>query len=443
MNLLIENVAMVATAAGPLEDQDILIRDGVVTAITPHQPHQPHRSSPGTTTSDAQVIPGERCLAMTGFKNAHIHAAMTLLRGYGDDMLLQPWLQQRIWPAEAQLTGEDIYWGTRLAAIEMIRSGTVFASDMYFQSEQVWKAFQDGGIRAAVGLAMFDFGDSPRRVQTQHEVQRVLDELPSGGPQRVFPTIAPHSIYTCSAELLQWAAAVAEERQLVYHIHMAETRSEVQECQRAHGYTPFQWLDHLGVLQRTGAATVAAHAVWITPEEHRLIAAAGLTVAHNPVSNMKLASGAFPWQAFREHATPMMLAPDGVASNNNLDMFEEMKIAALLQKHHTGDPTALPAAETLAIATGDRSSVFRRWNVAGSLCVGGPADLILVDLDHPQMVPLHNLESNLVYAANGSVVRTTICDGRILMADRVIPGEMEVITEARRCATDLVRRARG
>jgi 5-methylthioadenosine/S-adenosylhomocysteine deaminase len=481
MDIIITNVDYVITAEGVLRDQDIRIGDGLIEGISPHDTEAARKrpSEPNTRNGAGavRVIEGRGRAALAGLKNAHTHAAMTLLRGYGDDMRLQPWLQERIWPAEAKLTPEDIYWGTRLAALEMIRSGTTFANDMYFQTPECMRAFRDSGIRAAVGYALFDFGDPDRRRALQAEVEEMLanqtvrgplggsseeqpgaaspaEDPPGGAPSgksrpgatgkpRVFPTIAPHSIYTCSAELLQWAADIAVEFDLVVHTHMSETEQEVQDCLAAHGVRPFQWLYDLGVLDEAGRRMVAAHSIWLDKAELDLVARFDVTVVHNPASNMKLASGCFPWHEYARRHVPVMLAPDGVASNNNLDMFDEMKLAALLQKHHYGDPTRLPAEEILAIATGGRSGAFERYGVGGALQEGGPADLILVDLDHPQMTPVHNVESNLAYAANGSVVETVICAGEVLMEDRTVPGWEEVLREARRCAAGLAVRARG
>lgn len=436
MDLIIRNVDYAVCADGVRTNCDIEIEAGTIRTV---RSSSTVASGPELPT-EARCIEGRGKVALTGFKNAHTHAAMTLLRGYGDDMLLQPWLQKRIWPAESKLTPEDVYWGTRLAVLEMIKSGTTFANDMYFHTPDAWRAFQDGGIRAAVGLAMFDFGDAAQRQRVQANVDAELERLGTH-EGRVFATIAPHSIYTCSGELLLWAAQRAEEHGLVYHIHMSETRREVEEAIASHGKRPFQWLEALGVLSRVQSRSIAAHAVWLDEAEHQLVAEAGLTVAHNPASNMKLASGAFPYAEFAARGTPIMLAPDGPASNNNLDMFDEMKLAALLQKHHWNDPTRLSAHEILSIAGGARSAVFRRWGVGGSIAAGEPADLILVDASHPQLIPMHNVESNLVYAANGAMVDTVICAGRVLMENRVVPGEEEVRQRAAACAAALVKRA--
>ncbi|MFW5643226.1 MAG: amidohydrolase [Alkalispirochaeta sp.] len=469
MDLRITNTASIISGDRVLTDHDIIVRDGTITALEPSGsagPGPTEGAGPnqlngdrGRTGADGvrdgagtdlpardgreRVIDGSRFCAIPGFKNAHTHAAMTLLRGYGDDMRLQEWLQTRIWPAESALTGEDVYAGTRLAAIEMIASGTTFANDMYFFFPEAYRAFADSGIRAAVGLALFDFGDADRRRQIQHEVDTLLDEYAGRGSDGslVFPTIAPHSIYTCSGELLQWAAARSREFDLPFHIHMSETEQEVDDCVAAHGLRPWRYLQRLGVLDEIAGRGIAAHGVWLDDDERSLIAEHRITLAHNPVSNMKLSSGAFDWAAVAERGIPVMLAPDGVASNNNLDMFDEMKTAALLQKHHFREPTRLPASEILAAATGGRSDLFRRWGVGGALEAGAPADITLVSLDHPQLVPVHNIESNLAYAANGTMVDTVICNGKILMEGRRIPGADEVMRAAADRAQALVKRS--
>jgi 5-methylthioadenosine/S-adenosylhomocysteine deaminase len=447
---LIENLDYIVTDEGVLEHHSILMDGDRVAAIRPADPGADAGlgTAGGLPPGDTdRVIPGEGRAAVAGLKNAHTHAAMTLLRGYGDDMKLQPWLENLIWPAEGKLTGEDIYWGTRLAAIEMIRSGTTFAHDMYFHPAEVVRAFRDSGMRAAVGLALFDFGDAGKRRGQQQSVESFLKEYGAvaggAGADRVFLTMAPHSIYTCSGELLRWAADVAAERGLVYHTHMNETREEVEQNLAAHGLRPFAYLEKLGVLQRSAGRMIAAHTIWLDEHEMDLIAGSGATVVHNPASNMKLASGCFPWRELHERNVQMMLAPDGVASNNSLDMFDEMKLAALLQKHHHADPTRLSAEETLAIATGARSSVFAAHGVGGALGEGGPADLVLVDLTAPRMTPTHNLVSNLVYAADSSVVDTVMCGGEVLMENGTVADEDVVREEATRCAHDLVRRARA
>jgi 5-methylthioadenosine/S-adenosylhomocysteine deaminase len=435
MDLVITDLPYVVTAGGVMEGCTVTVRDRRVESILPN----------GTGASgmpfreETRVIDGSGFCALGGMKNAHTHAAMTLLRGYGDDMRLQEWLGERIWPAEAALAEDDIYWGTRLAALEMIKSGTTFANDMYFFFPQAWRAFSDSGIRAAVGLALFDFNDAERRLEAQKTVDRLLQRYVGGGT--VFPVIAPHSIYTCSPELLRWSAHRAEELGLVYHIHMSETEREVSDCMASNGVRPWHWLERIGVLNRVAGHGIAAHGIWMDGAEMDLAREYRITLAHNPGSNMKLASGVFDWQAVRSRNIPVMLAPDGVASNNSLDMFDEMRLAALLQKVHTGDPTRLPASEALALATGEYSDLFAPWGVGGALREGGPADIVLVDLNHPQMTPIHNVESSLVYAANGTMVDTVICDGQVLMTGRHVGEEEEILRKGREHGEALVRRA--
>lgn len=431
--MTIENARYLFTGSEVIERATIHVADGRILGI----------STGKNDVGGGDVIDASGFLVMPTFKNAHTHAAMTLLRGFGDDMKLQPWLETVIWPAEANLTPEDVYWGTRLAAVEMITSGTTFANDMYFHPEEVVRAFTDAGIKGAVGLATFDFFDDGRTDSEIRAAEALLERnsylLPGTQEQTppVYLVMSPHSIYACSKELLKWNRRMATENNTIIHIHMSETEKEVEDSLSTFGLRPFQYIDSLGILD---SDVVAAHAIWLDAEEMDLVADAGLTVVHNPASNMKLSSGAFPWLEFNTRNVPMMLGPDGVASNNNLDMFDEMKLAALLQKHHFRDPERLPALDTLKMAVGGFSSVFP--GISGALAPGEPADLMLLDLDHPQMVPAHNVVSNLVYAASSGAVDTVICDGKVLMRERKIPGTDEIIVQARRLAANLAKRSR-
>lgn len=456
MDVLISNVDVAYRSGEQVPHQDILIVQDRIAEIGPAGSIGTS-TGPGRTTTgpgriaggDVKKIDGRGFAALPTFKNAHTHAAMTLLRGYADDMKLQPWLETKIWPAEAQMSADDIYWGTRHAAVEMIKSGTTFANDMYLDLPAAWNAFVDSGIKAAVGLAMFDFHDPDQRKQVQAGTLDLLQKYRPGGPESteatavtpwgpVYTLLAPHSIYTCSGELLRWVARSAAENDLLVHIHMSETEFEVNQALEQFGKRPFHYADELGLLTDK---TVVAHAIWLDQTELSLLGSRQVTVVHNPASNMKLSSGAFPFAEFNNRNVPMMLAPDGVASNNNLDMFDEMKIAALLQKHHTGDPTRMTAQEILDIAIGAKSTVFP--GISGRLEPGEPADLMLVDLNHPQMVPLHNLASNMAYAGNGGAVDTVICCGKVLMEHREVAEETRIRKEVQERAEALVTRAGG
>lgn len=386
--------------------------------------------------ADHQIV-GNKTLAIPGLVNAHTHAAMTLLRGYADDMHLQQWLSEKIWPLEAHLTGEDVYWGTRLACLEMIRSGTVAFNDMYFYMEEAARAVDESGIRAVLSHGFITFG-SPEKFEAEvKSTERLVSHVRKMNNPRILPAVGPHAPYTVPPEHLEWCGTYSREEQIMLHIHLSETEQEVLDCKKAHGVTPAALLDQCGCLTER---TLAAHGCWLEDEDCRLLAERGSHVAHNPVSNMKLATGrAMPYPALRSAGVNVALATDGCSSNNNLDLIEEMKVAAIGQKFFWNQDTLLPAEEAFAMAT---SSGAKALGIpGGSISVGQPADIVLVSLNHPSMVPLHNPVSNLVYAASGSQVNTVLCNGRVLMHDRMIPGEEKILEGAADCASRLLNRA--
>ncbi|MCL7980441.1 MAG: amidohydrolase, partial [marine benthic group bacterium] len=380
---------------------------------------------------------GTDLLAMPGLVNAHTHAAMTLFRGYGDDMPLMPWLQERIWPAEAKLTDDDVYWGTRLACAEMIRTGTTLFNDMYWKVPNAVRAIADSGLRATVsgGLISGDFlGD------LKGEITELIAKYEGGEfPDRVRLAIAPHAVYTVTPEDLEWCAQLASDHDLPIQIHLSETLHEVEECVATHGVKPTFHLKRHGILDRP---TTLAHGVWLERDELELLADHPATVVHNPVSNLKLACGQgrevrgwFDYPTAKVEGVNVALATDGTASNTNLDMFEEMKFASLMAKHASGDPTCMPAAETLDIATRGGADGMG-WTDAGRLEVGALADIVLVSMREVTLTPVHDPVSHVVYAANGGTVHTTICDGQVLMED----GRIEGLEEVRARAIEAARR---
>ena len=353
-----------------------------------------------------RIIDGTGMALLPPFYNTHTHAAMSLLRGYADDMPLYKWLQEYIWPYENKLTSADIREGSRLAVREMIRTGTVFFSDMYFDIDETIRVVEESGMRAAIGVT---FVDSHSKSQQAEKLDVLLHWTdPTGG--RISLTVAPHAIYTVGPDLLVRCAEVARERNLKYHIHLSETRKEVDDCLREHGTTPVRYLDKLGVL---GPNVVAAHVVHVDEEEAAILAERGVTISHCPCSNMKLASGVFPYKMLHEAGCRITLGTDGDSSNNNLDMREEMKFAALLAKVSSSDPETLPADEALAMATRNGAEAF--GIDAGLIAEGKLADAILVRLDDERMQPCHHLVSNWVYAAGSGCIDTVICDGNVLM----------------------------
>lgn len=352
-----------------------------------------------------------------GLVNGHGHAAMTLLRGFGDDLPLMEWLQTRIWPAEARMTADDIYWGTRLACIEMVRSGTTRAWDMYWQSAAVAHAFVDTGVRGAVSQVLLSGDDVPAEARRDHAADG-LDRLTEFGPL-VTPCLGPHAIYTVSPDDLRFVADLAADRDVPVHIHAAETRGEVEQCRADHGVGVAEHLDACGLL---GPRTVLAHGVWFDDADLALIAERGATIVTNPASNMKLAVGrAFPYPAARAAGVPVGLGTDGAASNNSLDLLADVKLLSLLQKHTAGDPSVLPAAEAWAVATGAAAPALGGTPVA----VGRPADFVIVDHDGIELVPA-GLVDALVASAASAHVQTVVIAGRVVMRDRVIDGEDEV-----------------
>ena len=355
------------------------------------------------------------------FFNTHTHAAMTLLRGYADDMELFTWLNDHIWPFEAKMTAQDIYNGSRLAVLEMIRSGTTFFCDMYWMMEETAKAVEEMGIRAALGVTLMDrLGEEKIAADL-----RFLESWKSPCANRVELAIAPHAVYTAGPELLERCAQAARSNGQRLTIHVSETRQEVEDCIRARGMSPVRWLDKLGVL---GPNVIAAHCVYVDPEEMDIMAERGVTVAHNPCSNMKLASGIFPAAKFAASGCNITIGTDGTSSNNNLDMREEMKFASLLAKVSNNSET-LPAQEAFKWATANGAKAFGLN--AGVIEKSALADAVLLDLSNERLTPNYNLVSNWVYAADSRAISGVLSDGRFVMHKGIVENEEEILAKAR------------
>lgn len=386
-------------------------------------------AEPGDETIDAAGGP-----LVAPLLNGHTHAAMTLFRGYGGDLPLMRWLREVIWPIEAKLEPEDVYWGARLACLEMIRTGTARFWDMYWHPGATARAVTDAGLRATIGGPLFDADGGTEAMK--EAALRSLDEL-AGFDEEIGASLAPHSIYTVSEALLRWAAERAEERELPIQIHLSETEQEVEECLAKHGARPAHYLDRLGML---GEHTVIAHGVWLDQAELALIAERGCTVVANPVANMKLAvGGVFPYSAARKAGVAVGLGTDGPGSNDSLDLLSDLKVFALSQRHTSGDPTVLPASEAWSVATGTCAPLLASHHpnqVRGEMApnhdalgVGGPADFLLLRAPSPEL-SLGDLYSDLVYAASGSIVDTTVVGGRVLMRGGEVAGSEEVVAQA-------------
>ncbi len=385
------------------------------------------------------VIDGDGAIALPGLANTHTHAAMSLLRGYADDMILQDWLSQKIWPLEAHLTGNDVYWGTKLACLEMIKSGTTAFNDMYFMMDEAARAVDESGIRAVLSYGFIDLFNAEKRENECRATEKLAAHVRSMNNPRIKAAVGPHAIYTVSPEGLKWCAEFAREQNIGIHIHLSETEKEVHDCVAQHGKRPAALLDECGILT---SKTIAAHGCWLDDAECTLLGKRGVSVSHNPSSNMKLATNrAMPSRQLTAAGANVCLGTDGCASNNNLDMFEEMKTAALLQKFFWNDPTVLPAPAALAMATTKGAQALGFGT--GMLTVGAPADIVLVSAHTACNIPLHNATSNLVYSCNGAAVETTICDGRVLMLNREIPNEDKILASAAQAARELVGRSQS
>lgn len=408
--------------------QEMYLEDGKISAI-----------SEKITDHDAEfIIDADKATALPGMINMHTHAAMELLRGYADDMQLFEWLSTKIWPTEAHLSDYDFYIGVKLACLEMIRTGTTAFNDMYFGIEHEARAVDEMGIRACLQYGFID-GGSHEKFEAESRITReAVTHIRKLNNPRIIPAVSPHAVYTVSEEGLRWCAEYAAKENLLLHIHVSETEQEVKDCIDAHGMRPPKWLEECGILSNR---CIAAHSCYLDADDIALYAKYGVTAVNNPVSNMKLAGGrAIPYNELKAAGVNVALGTDGASSNNALDMFTEMKTAAILQKFYWKDPTVMPAADVLKMATENGAKALGIH--AGVLAPGYLADVILVGRN-PSTVPRFNAESNAVYATSGMAVTTTICNGEILMHDGFIPGAEEIMDEAEKAAFALTERAKA
>jgi 5-methylthioadenosine/S-adenosylhomocysteine deaminase len=408
MGLFVDNVELDG------EPVSLRVDDGVIVAV----------GSGVAAERDDERLDGHGGALLPGLVNGHTHAAMTLFRSYGDDLPLMTWLETRIWPAEGRLEPDDVYWGTRLACLEMIRSGTTRFVDMYWHAPDAARAVEDAGLRAVICSPLFDGGDPSGLAALKDDAITSLDRVETFG-DRITPFLGPHAVYTVSPASLAWIGETAQARGVGVHIHLSETRREVEDCVTATGLRPAELIDRCGLL---GPKSVLAHGCWLEPDELALVAERGATVVTNPVSNMKLAVGRqFPYLEAVQAGVAVGLGTDGAASNNSLDLFQDMKVLALAQKFASDDPSTLPAHEVLTVATGQRSSLLGGRPIE----VGAPADFVIVGTDQPEIAP-GDLAANLVYAATGAAVDSTVVAGRVLMRNRQVDDADEIVAEVRK-----------
>ncbi|WP_406670121.1 amidohydrolase family protein [Methanolobus sp. ZRKC4] len=407
-----------------IEKGVVVIENGIITEV-----------GSSTDKTAEKVIDAKDSIVMPGLINTHCHAGMTLFRGYADDMPLQDWLENHIWPAEAKVTDEDIYVGTQLACLEMIKSGTTAFADMYIHMDRVAQAVNESGMKAALSYGMIDFGDKEKADAELKEGARFVEEWKRKSDGRITTMYGPHAPNTCSEDFLIRVKEQAVKDGVRIHIHVLETEAELNHMKENFGVCSIHFLKNIDFW---GPDVLAAHCVWLSDGDIKILAEHNVNISHNVISNMKLASGIAPVAKLLDAGANVSLGTDGCASNNNLDLFEEMKTAALLQKVSTMDPTVLPAREVLEMATVNGAKAL--GINSGMLRKGCNADIIIVDMKKPHLTPLYDVASHMVYAACGKDVKTTIVNGKILMEDgKVISmNEQEVIDIAIQKSEDLI-----
>lgn len=411
-------------------DAEIAISDNNILHVGPAG------STPAGFSPD-RVLDYPRMIAMPGFINCHTHAAMTLFRGYADDMPLMEWLNKKIWPLEEHLTPDDIYHGSLLCCAEMIRGGTTTFADMYDKMDRVAQAVNESGIRAVLSRGMVGVGSNAEKAM-QESIEFVR-QWHGGAGGRVTTMFGPHAPYTCPPEYLKKVISAADELGVGIHIHLAETNDEIKEINIKYGKSPVALMEEVGLFE---LPVLAAHCVHLDDSDMEILVRRQVGIAHNPQSNMKLASGIAPVSQLLKAGAVVGLGTDGAASNNNLDLLEEMRTAALLQKVSTHDASTLPAYDALRMATADGARVLGLENQVGRIKTGLQADIILLDMHKPHLYPLFDLYAHVVYAAAAADVHTVIINGKVVMEDRCVLtlNEDVVLEEAQRCADALVSR---
>jgi 5-methylthioadenosine/S-adenosylhomocysteine deaminase len=370
-------------------------------------------------------------VVLPGLINTHTHAPMVLYRGLADDLALMDWLQKYIFPAEARtVSPEFVRAGTRLAVLEMIQSGTTTYADMYYFEEEIARVTKDAGIRGVLGQTIIEFPSPDAKTPSEGIARASVFLRAWANDELIVPAIAPHAMYTLDTATLKAIRAVADRERAPVIIHLAETREEVKIARERYKATPVQYLERIGFW---GPRTIAAHGVWLTPADIRILARRHVGLAHNPESNMKLASGTAPVLDLRKASVPVGLGTDGAASNNDLDMFEAMRQAALLHKLTSGDPRALPASTALRMATIDGARALGLDREIGSLEAGKRADLIVVSMSGARQTPLYDPVSHLVYVTRGDDVQSMVVNGQLVMRDRRVLtlNERAVLDDAR------------
>ena len=414
-----------------IEDGALAITDGKITFVG--------RSASATKIRAERKIDAKGKVALPGLINCHTHAPMTLFRGIAEDQPLNNWLKETIWPLEAKLKPDDVYAGTLLGCLEMIKSGTTCFADMYFHENMVAKAVEKSGLRGVLAEGIIEGGHRLLGAKTFRDGVNFAKKFHGYADDRVRVMLGPHAAYSCSPTLLKEVKEKASELKVGVHMHLAESKAMFQKFEEKYGSSEVEFLDGIGFLD---GHVLAAHCISLSEKDRRILSNRGVNVVHAPVANMKFGVGAAKVKDLTDLGVNVCLGTDGPASNNTLDMFETMKIAALLQKLTYLNPSVLPAYEVLRMATINGAKALGLAEIIGSLDIGKKADVILVDLAKPHLKPLHDVYASIVYAAHGSDVDTVIVDGKILMENRQVKilDEQAVIEKTQKTALDLLSR---
>ncbi len=408
MGYLFKNISIITIDSNKPEViiGDLLVEGSKISKIGTKIPKSAHK-----------VIEGKNLLVMPGFINTHAHVSMSLLRGYGDDLELFEWLSSRIWPIESKLTKKDVYIGAKLGIAEMILSGTTTFLDMYQDMEMVGKACQEIGIRGHISRGTIYTGNEKLDHAALLQLEELIDQYHNYDDGRIKVLAGPHAIYTNNKEFLKAQLEIANRRNIGVNIHVSETEKENEDALLTLGKTPISYLDEIGLLD--APYVVASHMVYLTEEDQLIVKNKNIGIAHNPKSNLKLGSGIANIQKYRNKGINVGIGTDGAASNNNLDMLNELQYASLLQKGLNRDATALSAFETLKMATIGGAKVLNINDRVGMLKEGYDADLIMFDMNQPHFYPIENSHiSKIVYSAKSSDIVLTMVKGKILMRNR-------------------------
>ena len=410
-------VLTMAEGTAPIENGRILISDGIIVDVQGKPYDVRVKEESEAMGSDAEFIDAKGCLVMPGIINAHTHSAMTLFRGYADDLPLKKWLFEKIFPAEAKyLNEESVYWGSLLACMEMIRNGTTSFVDGYFYQNETLRAAHQAGLRGLIAQGVIDF-PAPGVPDPSENLKRAQEFIERwyGLSDLITPAIFCHSPVTCSETTLEKARKISDDFGLPLLLHLSETMDEVGEILNRTGMRPVIYLDKMGLMDST---LIAAHAVHVDEGEMEILSEKRVKVVHLPESNMKLCSGISPVKKMIQKGVTVALGTDGCSSNNDLDMFLEMDTAAKISKVYDSDPVGLDARTVMKMATLWGADFPCHHNNIGTIVKGKRADIIVIDLKNPHLCPVYDPYSLMVYSASGADVRDVIVDGRILMKNR-------------------------